>query len=154
MGLREFLGMSKILSEREFLNMEIDKVNKTKNKILIAGYDNKIIENPDYLSALKKAVERGVKVNVILHEGDPPTKLEKFLENIEMLKSDKAHLVYHGFRAYDKHFGVSYNKNKKSQYAQEKDMSYRRNYIDNANNIFLRILFCAELGHIFKKGGF
>lgn len=152
MDWRGFFGLAKILGEDDLLKIEINKIREARKQILICGYDDKIFGSDEYISALKLSVGRGVKVGVILHERDPLTKLEELVKqfgNIEIYRSKRGHLTYHGFRAYDKYFGVSYNK--KSQCLAEGDTTYHREYLDNTNNLFLRIFYNCELRHTLNK---
>lgn len=155
MDWRSLLGLPKGMSEKEFLEMELNKIKITKNRILIYGYDDKFFKDENYISAISKAIEKNIEVGMIIHERAPPTELDalvnKFDMNVKIYRSNNRFLINEGFRAMDNNFGVYYNKTKKSKYQPEKNLAFYRDYYDGINNIFLIRTYEDELKHLLNR---
>ena len=146
MKWRTYFGRDKPLSENEFLEMEIRHADGAKQRILMAGYDPCILENGEYLSALRQALGRNVKVGVVLYRGDSLPDLEKMLTSFpwgEVHKVDARFscLGNDGFRAYDECFGVSFDRTKFSRYSLERQSAPLRIYREGCDNFFLRLTY-------------
>src|SRR3989338_6464042 len=129
MDWRDFLGISKPLSEKEFLEMEIEKISKTRNSIFIVGYDEGFFSSPEYITAIQDSLERGVKIGAVFHTLTPQNTLENTIKKSggEVFRRQKPALLSDGFRTIDKYFASIYSRAKPSQLLADGGNSYSRN---------------------------
>lgn len=141
-------------SEEEFLDKELHKVDAARKEILIFGYDPNIIENESYLRKILNAIQRGVKVGMILHKKEPLSKLEKLANNcggIEAYRSNNLFLINEGFRTYDALCSVEYNKKRVSRYGPDRKTAFYRSYLGCFPNFFEKETFNYNRIKILKE---